>query len=363
MPSRSPARRRAVRPAGTRSGSDRRGACRRHPHAKDTLAGAYTPLDSAAATTLAAMLPPARPAAASRRPPPALAVHAEVRELPRRQRGRPDAGGRCAQPAGRQLHGRAGAAGGDRRPPGHAQGPAGRQRRGRDRGLHRRPGAADDRPAASTRQRGAGGGDGSRPHHPRPQPGADRAAGHGRGRGAGAPGRADHRHRADAALGPALRPPARDHGAHDLLPGRAGRGPGHAASGCSTTRCRCPLATRGDRGWSRPRPPRQRLHQRRALRRPPERGGAGVRPPLPAGADRGRATWPTGCTSRPPSWWWSASRRELDELAARLRAQYDGRLFIVKSLPDFLEVAQPGVSQGQRPALRLRAAGHRDRPR
>jgi Cof subfamily protein (haloacid dehalogenase superfamily) len=36
----------------------------------------------------------------------------------------------------------------------------------------------------------------------------------------------------------------------------------------------------------------------------------------------------------------------LDDLEVELRAQFDGRLFIAKSLPFFLEVAQPGVSKG-----------------
>ncbi|MDX6532542.1 MAG: hypothetical protein QOJ13_456 [Gaiellales bacterium] len=36
----------------------------------------------------------------------------------------------------------------------------------------------------------------------------------------------------------------------------------------------------------------------------------------------------------------------LDTLEAELKATYDGRLFIAKSLPFFLEVAQPGVSKG-----------------
>ena len=36
----------------------------------------------------------------------------------------------------------------------------------------------------------------------------------------------------------------------------------------------------------------------------------------------------------------------LDELQVELRAQFDSRLFIAKSLPFFLECAQPGVSKG-----------------
>jgi Cof subfamily protein (haloacid dehalogenase superfamily) len=36
----------------------------------------------------------------------------------------------------------------------------------------------------------------------------------------------------------------------------------------------------------------------------------------------------------------------LDDLEVRLRAQFDGRLFIAKSLPEFLELALPGVSKG-----------------
>ena len=36
----------------------------------------------------------------------------------------------------------------------------------------------------------------------------------------------------------------------------------------------------------------------------------------------------------------------LDELAGRLRTTYGSTLFIVKSLPHFLEIAQPGVSKG-----------------
>jgi Cof subfamily protein (haloacid dehalogenase superfamily) len=36
----------------------------------------------------------------------------------------------------------------------------------------------------------------------------------------------------------------------------------------------------------------------------------------------------------------------LDVLEAELKATYDGRLFIAKSLPYFLEVAEPGVSKG-----------------
>jgi Cof subfamily protein (haloacid dehalogenase superfamily) len=35
----------------------------------------------------------------------------------------------------------------------------------------------------------------------------------------------------------------------------------------------------------------------------------------------------------------------LDDLEVRLRAGFDGRLFIAKSLPEFLEVARPGVSK------------------
>jgi Cof subfamily protein (haloacid dehalogenase superfamily) len=38
--------------------------------------------------------------------------------------------------------------------------------------------------------------------------------------------------------------------------------------------------------------------------------------------------------------------QRLDGLELRLRGQFDGRLFIAKSLPQFLEVAQPGVSKG-----------------
>jgi Cof subfamily protein (haloacid dehalogenase superfamily) len=37
---------------------------------------------------------------------------------------------------------------------------------------------------------------------------------------------------------------------------------------------------------------------------------------------------------------------ELDVMQDELRAQFDGRLFIAKSLPFFLECAQPGVSKG-----------------
>jgi hypothetical protein len=36
----------------------------------------------------------------------------------------------------------------------------------------------------------------------------------------------------------------------------------------------------------------------------------------------------------------------MDDLGARLRASFDGRLFIAKSLPEFLEVAEPDVSKG-----------------
>jgi len=36
----------------------------------------------------------------------------------------------------------------------------------------------------------------------------------------------------------------------------------------------------------------------------------------------------------------------LDALGARLRARFDGRLFIAKSLPFFLELAHPDVSKG-----------------
>ena len=36
----------------------------------------------------------------------------------------------------------------------------------------------------------------------------------------------------------------------------------------------------------------------------------------------------------------------LDQLGADLRAQFDGRLFIAKSLPYFLELAHPDVSKG-----------------
>ena len=36
----------------------------------------------------------------------------------------------------------------------------------------------------------------------------------------------------------------------------------------------------------------------------------------------------------------------LDDLEVRLRASFNGRLFIAKSLPEFLEIAQPGVSKG-----------------
>ena len=38
--------------------------------------------------------------------------------------------------------------------------------------------------------------------------------------------------------------------------------------------------------------------------------------------------------------------KELDALGASLRAQFDGRLFIAKSLPFFLELAHPDVSKG-----------------
>jgi hypothetical protein len=37
---------------------------------------------------------------------------------------------------------------------------------------------------------------------------------------------------------------------------------------------------------------------------------------------------------------------ELDGLQDRLRARFDGRAFIAKSLPIFLELARPGVSKG-----------------
>ena len=46
----------------------------------------------------------------------------------------------------------------------------------------------------------------------------------------------------------------------------------------------------------------------------------------------------------------------LDGLEARLRARFDGRLFISKSLPYFLELASPGVSKGVGPRVRRRAA-------
>ena len=36
----------------------------------------------------------------------------------------------------------------------------------------------------------------------------------------------------------------------------------------------------------------------------------------------------------------------MDDLGSRLRASFDGRLFIAKSLPEFLEVAEPDVSKG-----------------
>jgi Cof subfamily protein (haloacid dehalogenase superfamily) len=38
--------------------------------------------------------------------------------------------------------------------------------------------------------------------------------------------------------------------------------------------------------------------------------------------------------------------QRLDELGAELRARFDGRLFIAKSLPFFLELAHPDVSKG-----------------
>ena len=52
----------------------------------------------------------------------------------------------------------------------------------------------------------------------------------------------------------------------------------------------------------------------------------------------------------------------LDKLGTELRAQFDGRLFIAKSLPFFLELAHPDVSKGsglvrRRPA-RLHACKH-----
>jgi HAD superfamily hydrolase (TIGR01484 family) len=37
---------------------------------------------------------------------------------------------------------------------------------------------------------------------------------------------------------------------------------------------------------------------------------------------------------------------ELDRLGAALRARFEGRLFIAKSLPFFLELAHPDVSKG-----------------
>jgi len=52
----------------------------------------------------------------------------------------------------------------------------------------------------------------------------------------------------------------------------------------------------------------------------------------------------------PPRSWWSASRSCWNALQIELRAPVrPTRLFIAKSLPFFLEVAQPGVLQGQCP--------------
>src|SRR6185312_6942150 len=73
-----------------------------------------------------------------RRPAPALPVGADVRRVPRDRPGPAVARRGGEEPVGRPPHPRAGAAGGDRRPPRHAQGPARRRRRRRDRSLRGR---------------------------------------------------------------------------------------------------------------------------------------------------------------------------------------------------------------------------------
>ena len=53
----------------------------------------------------------------------------------------------------------------------------------------------------------------------------------------------------------------------------------------------------------------------------------------------------------------------LDALQVELRGQFGERLFIAKSLPFFLEVAQPGVSKGSALHWVCAPPGHRSRPR
>ena len=47
---------------------------------------------------------------------------------------------------------------------------------------------------------------------------------------------------------------------------------------------------------------------------------------------------------------------EMDALEVVMKARFDGRLYIAKSLPHFLEFAAPEVTKGARPRVRRRAA-------
>ena len=144
----------------------------------------------------------------------------------------------------------------------------------------------------------------------------------------------------------------------DLLPGRADRRPGGRLVDAAPPRAGRPRA-RGAARAGADRRARQPVRRRRALRVQGGRGGAGLRPPRPAPAARRSATSLPGLDEPTTKIVVVGESERMDQLETSLRATFDGRLFIAKSLPTFLEVARAGRQQGQRPALGVRAPGHR----
>ena len=166
-------------------------------------------------------------------------------------------------------------------------------------------------------------------HARRARCGARRRAACGRRHGTHVPGRAPLPHRARAGR---------------LLPGRRRRR-------SRDRRVPPPRAdpararARGDRGDPGRRLRAQLLRRRRAVRRARDARGGGVRE-LPAHrAPRRRAAARVARAAAD-----EARRRRRPRAARRarrdLRARFDGRLFIAKSLPFFLEFAHPDVSKG-----------------
>ena len=142
------------------------------------------------------------------------------------------------------------------------------------------------------------------------------------------------------------RAPRRHRWTGRLLPGRAGRRPRRAASGCGTSPWTGAAAAEVVRHVRADGPAAQRLHRRPAVRGAGDRRGRGATPSTSRSASTRWTTWrPRSSGGRRRSWCWSRRRPTSTRSCPGLQERWRGRLYVVRSQPEYIEFADASVSK------------------